>query len=81
MYGRRSSWEAFLYAFDLIDWPCTARREALAGLLRKAGDGIVLSCCPTLWTVRTAVGAVGAASGEPVVGMPVGPISAGGNSA
>jgi bifunctional non-homologous end joining protein LigD len=49
--ARRGSQDAFLYAFDLIELdgadlrprPWTARREALVGLLRKAGNGIVLS--------------------------------------
>jgi bifunctional non-homologous end joining protein LigD len=49
--GRRGSREAFLYAFDLLELdghdlrrePWTVRRETLASLLRKAGDGIRLS--------------------------------------
>jgi bifunctional non-homologous end joining protein LigD len=48
---RRGSPDAFLYAFDLLELdgrdlrrePWTVRRETLASLLRKAGDGIRLS--------------------------------------
>src|SRR5262245_12415048 len=49
--GRLGSREAFLYAFDLLEIngddlrpePWQVRRETLASLLRKAGDGIRLS--------------------------------------
>jgi bifunctional non-homologous end joining protein LigD len=49
--ARRGSREAFLYAFDLLEFegkdlrrePWAVRRETLASLLRKAGTGIRLS--------------------------------------
>jgi bifunctional non-homologous end joining protein LigD len=49
--ARRGSRDAFLFAFDLLELdgndlrrePWTVRRETLASLLRKAGDGIRLS--------------------------------------